>query len=289
MKWSNISWALAALLIVSSCSKKLENTDQVVSISTRLGNFKFILFDDTPRHKASFVELAKAGAYDSTLFYRVMKGFMVQGGNVGLHPEYEKLSRRLIPSEISSKHIHTRGMVGAARQSVNRNPNKKSSTQFYIVQGKKFSEREVTTKVGRLNNALPKYLYDGQHQDLIDEFKILQDSGRVNELQQRILALRDEMEKALEMSFENTEISQSQIKAYTTIGGAPHLDGDYTVFGKVVEGMATIDKIAALEVDSVDNPLEPVYMQVRIEDVPKDSITAWYGIIYPKVKTEEKN
>jgi cyclophilin family peptidyl-prolyl cis-trans isomerase len=289
MKWSNISLVLVALLILSSCSKKLENTDQVVTVSTRLGDFKLILFDDTPKHKASFLELTKAGAYDSTLFYRVIKDFMVQGGNVGIHPEFEKLSRRLIPSEISSRHIHTRGMIGAARQSINRNPYKKSSTQFYVVQGKIFSEREVTTKIGRLNNALPKYLYNGQHQDLIDEFKILQDSGREDELQQRILALRDEMEKALEMSFENTDISQSQIRAYTTIGGAPHLDGDYTVFGQVVEGMSTIDKIAALKVDSVDNPVDSVYMQLSIEDIPKDSITAWYRIIYPKLKTKEKD
>ena len=84
------------------------------------------------------------------------------------------------------------------------------------------------------------------------------------------------------MDFENKEISEEQILAYTTVGGAPHLDGGYTVFGQVVEGMETVDKIADLEVDSLDNPLEPVYMQLKFEEVPHDSLTFWYGIEYPK-------
>jgi peptidyl-prolyl cis-trans isomerase B (cyclophilin B) len=132
-------------------------------------------------------------------------------------------------------------------------------------------------------------LYNGKHQDLIDEFKVLQDSGRSEELQNRILDLREDIEEFLDMNFENTEISQMQIETYTTAGGAPHLDGEYTVFGQVVEGMETVEKITKLKVDSVDNPLEPIYMMVAIENVPKDSITAWYGIIYPVIESEEEN
>jgi peptidyl-prolyl cis-trans isomerase B (cyclophilin B) len=132
-------------------------------------------------------------------------------------------------------------------------------------------------------------LYDGEHQELIDEFKVLQYSGRSEELQNRILALRKEIEESLDMNFENTEISQMQIETYTTAGGAPHLDGEYTVFGQVVEGMETVEKISLLKVDNVDKPLEAIYMMITIENVPKDSITARYGIIYPVIESEEEN
>lgn len=278
---------ILGFLAWQSCSSKQENEEQLIKITTRLGDIKIILFDDTPKHKESFLELARDGAYDSTAFYRVIKSFMVQGGDVALNPDFEKESRRLIPSEILPDHIHKRGMIGAARQPQNRNPYRLSSTQFYIVHGRTFSQRELTTDINRLNSALPRYLYNGENQDLIDEFKVLQDSGRNEELQNRVLDLQEEIEAALNMNFENSEISQAQIEAYTTIGGAPHLDGAYTVFGQVVEGMETVDKIASLEVDSVNNPLEPVYMKVSIEYVPKDSISAWYGIIYPKIESEK--
>ena len=277
------------LLVWQSCSSKLENQEQLITITTRLGDIKLVLFDDTPKHKASFLELAESDAYDSTTFYRVIKDFMVQGGDVAINPQFEKESRRLIPAEISPEHIHKRGMIGAARQNVGRNPYRKSSTQFYIVQGRTFSEEELTTNIGMINSALSRYLYNGEHQDLIDEFKALQDSGRIDELQNRVLGLREEIEESLDMTFENTEISQMQIDAYTTVGGAPHLDGGYTVFGQVVEGMETVDKIANLKVDSVDNPLEPIYMMVAIEHVPRDSITAWYGMVYPEIIAEEEN
>ena len=280
---------LLSLLVGQSCSTKLENEEQLVIITTRLGNVKLVLFNDTPKHKASFLELAEMGAYDSTTFYRVIRNFMVQGGDVALNDDFEKESRRLIPEEISPDHIHLRGMIGAARQPQNINPYRQSSTQFYVVQGRTFSEKELTTDIARLNSALSSYLYNGEHQDLIDEFKVLQDSGKSDLLQERIIALREEVEEGLNMNFENTEISQTQIEAYTTIGGAPHLDGDYTVFGQVVEGMETINKIANLEVDSLDNPLVPVYMTVSIENVSRDSITAWYDIVYPTIETDNNN
>ena len=278
-----------SLLVWQSCSSTEGNEEQLVKLTTRLGDIKIILFDDTPKHKESFLELAEEGAYDSTKFYRVMKDFMIQGGDVANNVGFEKEARRLIPSEISPDHIHKKGMIGAARQPQNRNPYRLSSTQFYIVHGRTFSQKELTTDLAQLNAALSKYLYNGEHQDLLDEFKVLQDSGRTEELQERVIGLREEIEKFENKSFENTEITQTQIDAYTTIGGAPHLDGGYTVFGQVVEGLDVVDKIANLKVDSLDNPLEEIYMTVSIEDVPKDSITAWYGIIYPKTEPNEED
>ena len=288
----NRAWQVTlmlGLMVWPSCSSNQETKEQLVKITTRFGDIKIILYDDTPKHKESFLELAKEGAYDSTAFYRVIKDFMVQGGDVAINTDFEKEARRLIPAEISPDHIHKRGMIGAARQTQNRNPYRLSSTQFYIVQGKTFTKKELTTDVAQLNASLSNYLYNGEHQDLLNEFKTLQDSGRTDELQQRVLGLRKEIELFTKKSFENTEITQAQIDAYTTIGGAPHLDGEYTVFGQVVEGLEIVDKIAALEVDSVDNPLEAVYMTVSIEEVPKDSITAWYGLVYAKPEVKEEN
>ncbi|RLD20444.1 MAG: peptidylprolyl isomerase [Bacteroidetes bacterium] len=284
MRLTNFNWLYVIIFTVAlqSCSTAPKKTDELITISTRLGDIKLILFNDTPIHKKSFLELTERGAYDSTTFYRVLKQFMIQGGNFANNPQFEKDARRLIPAEIVPNRYHKRGMLAAARQTTNRNPLKKSSTQFYIVQGKVFSRKAITTKIEKLNNTLPKYLYDGTHQELIDKFKVLQDSSKFDELQDRILDLREEMEAALDMDFENEEISEEQIEAYTTVGGAPHLDGGYTVFGQVVEGMETVDKIADLEVDSLNNPIEKVYMQIKIEEVSQDSITIWYGIEYPK-------
>ncbi|MEN8251484.1 MAG: peptidylprolyl isomerase [Bacteroidota bacterium] len=261
-----------------------QDTDKLVTITTRLGDIKLVLFEDTPMHKESFLELAEEGAYDSTTFYRVINNFMIQGGDVALHQEFEQESLRLIPAEISPNHIHAKGMIGAARQGANVNPEKNSSTQFYIVHGEVFSHEELTTDINKLNNAFSKYINDGEHDELLKYCTVLQDSGQIDALQDLIIEMRPELEADMDMDFENTEITPAQIDAYTTIGGAPHLDGGYTVFGKVVEGMETVDKIAALEVDDTDNPLETVLMTLKIEEYPKDSITAWYGIEYPKTE-----
>ena len=102
-----------------------------------------VLFEDTPKHKASFLELAEVGAYDSTKFYRVMEEFMIQGGDVSLNEAFEKESRRLIPAEFKPSLYHKKGMIGAARQTASENPFKQSSTQFYIVHGTTFSKEEL--------------------------------------------------------------------------------------------------------------------------------------------------
>jgi peptidyl-prolyl cis-trans isomerase B (cyclophilin B) len=278
---------LSSVLILTSCGPDEQDYDQLVTITTNKGEMKMILFNDTPLHKKSFLELAEKGAYDSTSFYRVIQGFMIQGGDFSGKEEFEKESRRLIPAEFKPNRINSRGMVGAARQSTSQNPYRHSTTQFYIVHGKVFDETEISTDIDKINGSLAKYLYDGNHEELINEFKALQDSGRTDELQERVIALRPEMEEALKMSFENVDLTPEQIKIYTTIGGAPHLDGEYTVFGKIVEGLEVVDAIATTEVDSLDKPLMPIFMSLKVEQMLKDSLTARYGIVYPPKPAKE--
>jgi len=267
-----------------SCGGVDEHEDSLVTIETRMGDIKMILFDATPQHKASFLELANKGAYDSTTFHRVIHHFMIQAGDVSSRPKFKKYARRLIPPEFNPVLINRRGAVGAARERDRLNPMKRSSVQFYIIQGKKFSKKELTTDVARLNAALGRYLDDGHHEELLQEFMGLQDSGRTEELQQRALTLKEDMEKSLHEDFENHKITPQQIKAYTTVGGAPHLDGAYTVFGEVVEGMEVVDKIAAVQTDSTDKPINPIYLKMKVEVLPKEEIERRYGVDYPDLK-----
>lgn len=285
---SKLSLILVLLLLqLQACGPNKEDYDQLVTISTVKGELKLILFNDTPKHKASFIELAQKGAYDSTSFHRVIKDFVVQGGDLAPKEDFEKESRRLIPAEFVPRLFHVRGMLGAARQNTSQNPTKHSTTQFYIVDGEVYEEKEIRTDIDKLNGSLSKYLYDGNHEDLINEFKELQDEDETDELQKRVLALREEMEEALDMDFENTKISQEQIQAYTTIGGVPHLDGEYTIFGKVVDGLEVIDAIADTEVDSLNKPIVPIYMTIKVEDVLKTTLSEQYGIIYTSSKTDK--
>ena len=185
-----------------------------VLIETTKGNMTVMLYDDTPLHRDNFVKLAESGFYNDLLFHRVINNFMIQGGdpmsknaapNVRLGnggPGYT------IPAEIVyPTHFHKKGALAAARTGDNVNPKRESSgSQFYIVQGQKYTDMKL-----------------------------------------------DQFEKALGKTFTNKERD-----AYATIGGTPHLDNQYTVFGEVVEGLGVVDKIAAVETAPGDRPVEDV-------------------------------
>lgn len=184
----------------------------VVVIRTSLGIIKARLYDDTPLHRDNFIKLVNEGWYNGSPFHRVIKNFMVQGGqnaNGRLDPGYT------IPAEFRDSHFHKKGALAAARQGDQVNPNKASSgSQFYIVQGK---------------------VYDDHWLDMFESR-----SGKV--------------------------LNANQRQTYKTIGGTPHLDGDYTVFGEVIEGLEVVDMIASVETGNMDVPIKPVIINsVTIE------------------------
>ncbi len=192
-------------LIMSQNSEKQEQ-EYVVVIHTSKGDITVKLYNETPLHRDNFIKLVNEGFYDGSIFHRVIRSFMIQGGGGATgnqDPGYK------IPAEIVEGFYHKKGALAAARMPDQVNPRKESSgSQFYIVHGRTFSRSDL----GRLGK----------------------------------------------------ELSEEQIKLYTTIGGAPHLDGDYTVFGEVISGFEVVDKIASVETAAADRPVKEITMRMSL-------------------------
>ncbi len=277
---------IALAFIVVNCSERDKNMDSLVKIHTSLGDITVLLFEDTPKHKQSFLSMAKEGMYDSTTFHRVMNNFMIQGGDVASKPGFANESKRLIPAEFSTHHLHAKGALAAARQPDNVNPERKSSTQFYIVHGRMYSEKEMYTDLAKLNYAAGQYLQSETNLPLRDTLLLMQEQGRMSELQQILIDLKEEISAYTDLDLDK-ESTPEQIAVYTTVGGYPPLDFEYTVFGQVVEGIEVVDKIAAVQTGVADKPIEDIFMTMEIIEMPKAEVTAKYGYEYPVLKVEE--
>lgn len=242
-----------------------DTTSVKVAVETTAGNFTILLYGDTPRHRDNFVKLVKEGYYDSTLFHRVIKDFMIQAGDPDSRkaapgqalgsggPDYKIDAEIVFP-----KHYHKRGALAAARQGDQVNPMKQSSgSQFYVVTGRVLSEGEVAQLENHLNNSKKQSIFNSlamAHRDSIIAMQQRGDRAGLQALQEKLIA-ETEAKVAQEPA---PGISEEMKQDYTTIGGAPHLDGQYTVFGEVIDGMDTIDKIEKVETDGRDRPNEDV-------------------------------
>ncbi len=271
---------LSAMISCNSKETAGSKKDYIVVIHTPFGDMKAILYDETPLHKANFLKLVENGQYDSTTFHRVMKEFMVQGGDVDL--KNNKRSSETIPAEFVDKFIHGKGSLAAARQPDNVNPKKASSwCQFYIVHGKKFTERELTVDQRKLNQVISQMMRYDSHKELRDQFMKLQDERDFDAMGQLAMDNIDLAEKEMNVKLK-IDISPERLKTYTTIGGAPHLDTEYTVFGRIVEGLEVIDKIAAQKVARANKPIEDIHMTMELVKMKKKEITKRYGYQYPE-------
>lgn len=231
-------------------------------IETTAGPVKILLYDDTPQHRDNFVKLADEGFYDGVLFHRVIKDFMVQTGDptsknaekgamLGAgDPSYT------LPAEfVYPKHYHKYGAIAAARTGDEVNPEKRSSgSQFYIVTGKKYSVAQLNRmEQANAQKQLQSYFRKLQveRMDTIRALRLANDSTGLENLRQELI-------RETEANVQPVSMTAEQIRDYTTIGGTRHLDGEYTVFGEVLEGMDTIEKIQAAETDGRDRPLEDI-------------------------------
>ncbi|MEO6883973.1 MAG: peptidylprolyl isomerase [Bacteroidia bacterium] len=239
--------------------------ETLILMQTNVGNIKLKLYNGTPKTRDNFIKLVKSHFYDSTLFHRVIQDFMVQGGD----PSSKHAAQGVelgngdvgytVPAEFVPQYFHKRGALAMAREGDDVNPSKASSgCQFYIVQGRIFSNSDLNQLQDKRNQPIKQKIFNEiinkpENAALKEKFMVFERQKNIDSL--KILAQK--IEPQIDTTFAKTphsEYSLEQRKAYTTIGGAPHLDGNYTVFGEVVEGMDIVDKIAASPVDAKDRP-----------------------------------
>lgn len=275
-------FALFNVLILSACGNK--NKDYIVTIKTSYGDIKVILYEETPLHKKNFLELARSGKYDSTIFHRVMHRFMIQGGNIYEKEGTQEPIDAKIPAEIVEGFYHKKGELAAARQMDRVNPKKLSSScQFYIVQGKVWNEQELTIDQQKLNQKMSDMLKRPEYNSLRNIFLEMQRAKAFDQMNKLALDCKDEIEQVMNVELDR-DFDEERLKVYTTIGGTPHLDNEYTVFGRVVEGIDVVDRLAEVETGINDRPLEPIYITMEVEEVKRKEITKKYGYEYPTPK-----
>jgi cyclophilin family peptidyl-prolyl cis-trans isomerase len=269
---------ISALLLIACFTAKLSAqtySKETVLIETAYGNMTIKLFEETPLHKNNFLKLVKEHYYDSLLFHRVINSFMIQGGDPA--SKYAKAGDTLgngeigytLPAEFNAALIHKKGRLCAARESDDINPKKESSAcQFYIVMGKKRTPDDLKKIEDRINktrytNCARTFMATDDGKKLKKEYDRLKAENKTDSA----ALVNTKIEATIKVDYLKVpeyKFSKEQVEVYTTVGGAPHLDGTYTVFGEVTEGLDVIDKIAAVKTNKQDRPLEDVRMKISL-------------------------
>lgn len=255
-------------ILILACHRE---TGTVINMKTNLGDIRFRLYDETILHRENMLKLIREGYYNGMLFHRVIKDFMIQTGDPA---SIEARSGMLLgdkdigytlKAEILPQYFHKRGAVAAARESDNVNPKRNSSgSHFYIVQGKVFTVQELNEAIEKINNKRYIALFNqlkAKREGEISRYQIAEDY-------ENLMQINQELSEATKEEFEQIKLrlSPEQEQAYTTIGGTPHLDGEYTVFGEVVRGLDVLDKIANLKTDDNCRPeSDVIILKLEVE------------------------
>lgn len=252
--------------------KTIINMPVIVKISTPKGDIRVRLYDETPQHRDNFVKLVNEGFYNGTLFHRVIKGFMIQGGDpdsIGA-PAGKMLGTGgpgyNVPAEIVYPQLfHKRGALCAARQSDEVNPERESSgSQFYLVYGKVYTPQELKQMEKQMSMQQEQGIFNKlvqQNRSQILELRKARNQAGLQELQDQLIAETKKQMKELPAP----KFTPEQQEAYTTIGGTPFLDNQYTVFGEVESGMEVVAEIQQCATLSADRPKEDISMTMTIE------------------------
>jgi len=269
MKIYNLLMTGFLAVVLTACGANSKKSNEMgkrtqVKIETTQGDILVELYNETPQHRDNFIKLAKQGTYDNTLFHRVIKEFMIQAGDPDSKEANDSASLGsgdvgyTIPAEIVPQFYHQKGALAAARKGDEVNPKKESSgCQFYIVTGRKFREAQLLDMVAQKNNYRVKAIFSQlQAKHAKEYYKLRKAQDKLG-----LIALQDSLEaQAYELAKQQEApgFTPEQMTAYTTIGGAPHLDGEYTIFGQVLEGMETVEKIEAAKTGRADRPVENI-------------------------------
>lgn len=249
-----------------------KDNEPMVEITTKFGMIKLKLYNETPLHRDNFLKLVNEQFFDSLLFHRVMKNFMIQGGDPDSKgalegkvlgnggPGYD------VPAEFVSGLYHKKGALAAAREPDNVNPSKMSSgSQFYIVQGQVWDSTQLEMFESRFveqyhSVEFKKYLNLPENKDLKSRYmQAMQTGDRLTSAD-----IMNKTNPIIDEIMEKYKFTDEQIKVYTTDGGTPFLDHNYTVFGEMIEGWDVLDSIAAVKVDKNNRPFEDVIMSIRV-------------------------
>lgn len=294
---------LASSLFAQQTTKK----EKLLVIETGFGEMTVYLFNKTPKHKENMIKLAEQKYFDGTTFHRVIKDFMIQGGDINSKDDtttndgqggimFDKDDKAIkapknkettIPAEIKEGDwlVHTKGMLAGARMDDRVNPKRASSAcQFYIVQGKKVTDADLTQAEQMIQqNQLQMY---GQLEYLQSpdvqwvhqyDWAALQkrNPDSVKLVAQKI---ENDMKVAFSEKHKLFKYSPEQRARYLEVGGTPHLDAQYTVFGQVIEGLDVLDKISNVEKGNADRPMKDVHMKVYIKEIDPKVLIEKYKI-----------
>ncbi len=270
------NWGIVALIILMlagvSCGNAEEKKDdELIVIETPHGNIKLRLYDKTAEHKKNFEKLIDEGFYEGLLFHRVIPDFMIQGGDPdskGAEPG-EKLGGGTLdytlPAEIVPEYYHKKGAVAAARRGGLTNFARRSSaSQFYIVEGEVYTEGALDTLEMVKNQQIKNDLVRQFLVAADDEIQVFRQNNDNEAFTQKVIEVRDRVDSLIVADSLSFKFTPVQREVYTTIGGYPMLDGEYSVFGEVVEGMDVVEKISEVETDSNDRPLKDIEMSIKM-------------------------
>lgn len=257
--------------------KKQKMENPIVTFETNYGVIKVKLYNETPLHRDNFIKLAEEHYFDSLLFHRVIENFMIQAGDPNSKgaapgvmlgtggPGYT------IPAEFNPNLIHKKGALAAARLGGPQNPKKESSgSQFYIVVGQKVPMEQLDAMATQKSEQakgeyIQTQLYKPENKDVLNELITLQKAGDRENFMIKWNAFEEKYADSLK-TIPTYNYTENQKNIYQTLGGTPHLDMDYTVFGEVIDGLSVVDSIAAVKTDRANRPLEDVIIiKVSVE------------------------
>lgn len=258
--------------VVALTTLSCNQPSNFVEVSTNYGDFTLELYDETPLHRDNFQKLVKEGFYEDLLFHRIIDGFMIQGGD----PESKsaEAGARLggggpgykIPAEFdkSDRCFHKKGALAAAREGDQGNPEKLSSgSQFYVVVGRTYAPSELQQMEKQKITNARQQKFNLLSIEYTDTLRLLQEQGKTKEihtLQQRLLK---EVDATIKENKKHYYMTAAQKAAYEKIGGTPHLDGSYTVYGEIIEGIEVVETIAKAEKNRQDRPLKDIAMSMK--------------------------